>query len=247
MQNAIWSAVAGSVYQMRRLDVIANNLANVNTVGFRGDRIDFQANLSQIRARQFQSARHGLHDINQMIHTHSTFQRGLIQPTGNPLDLALDGRGFFVIQAPDGERFTRAGDFHLDQNGQIVTDEGFVVQGEGGPITLRDDAGPPEITEEGAVFQNQEEVGRLRIVEVENPETLVKVTGRTFRSAPATHLADTTETLVIPRSLESSNVNLVREMVEMLQANRAFESYQRVITMVNTMNQQANTRIPQLG
>ncbi len=247
MQNTIWSAVAGSTYQMRRLDVIANNLANVNTVGFRADRVDFSAYLAQIRDRQFDSARRGLRDINDMIQTRTTKSNGVIQPTNNPLDMALNGPGFFVVSGPDGERYTRAGDFRTDAEGQLTTADGELVLGDGGPIQLREDAGTPEVTEEGAVFQNGEEIGRLRIVEFENPDSLVKVSGRAFRAGRNTQIIENTGTAVVPRSLEGSNVNMMREMVAIVQAERAFDSYQRVISLVNTINQAANNRIPQVG
>ena len=246
MHNAMWTAVTGSVFQMRRLDVIANNIANVNTVGFRGDRMDFSSYLAQIRQREFTPYRRQLNDISELIHTRTNFQPGMIVSTGNPLDLAMVGRGFFVVDGPNGPLYTRAGNFQIDETGQLTTADGLTVQGENGPIRLREGL-PFEITPEGAVFQEDTEVGRLRLVEIENPETMVKIGRGRFRSTQVTRVSEAEQREIMPNSLEGSNINLIREMTNLIQAGRAFESYQKIISMINNVNQQANSKLAQIG
>lgn len=246
MHNAIWSAAVGSIFEMKRLDVIANNLANANTVGFRGDRIDFSSYLAQIRQKPFVRQGEELDRITQLMRTRTSFQPGFIQSTGNPLDVAITGDGLFVVETPEGPLYTRAGNFRLDSNGVLTTQDGHVVQGTAGPIQLRQGV-PFEMDEQGGVYQEESEVGRLRIVQVANPETLEKVEGKRFRSTTGTRISNHMQPQVASRSLEGSNVNIVREMTYMVQAGRAFQGYQQIISLVNQINQQANNKIPQMS
>jgi len=242
MHNTMWSAVAGSMYQMRRLDVIANNLANANTPGFRADRMEFSTYLSQVRTEDFAGYRDSLSELNQLISTHTDYKPGVIRQTGNPLDMAIAGDGYFVVQTPDGPLYTRAGNFEFDVAGQIVTGDGFILRGEGGPIQIREGL-PFEIDENGAVFQEQDEVGRVQIMEIANPETLQKVGNKRFKASAETRVRVSENPRIMQRALEGSNVDAVREMTHMVQTGRAFESYQRVISLVNNINQQANSKL----
>jgi len=246
MHNAMWSAVAGSVFQMRRLDVIANNLANVNTTGFRGDRIMFDSYLAQIDDERFASNRKNVGNISDYMYTATNFQQGELHQTNNPLDVALATEGYFVVQTDKGTMYTRAGNFQFDLEGQLMTGNGFPVQGEGGAIQVRDGL-PFEIDEQGSVYQEGEEVGRLQVVQIQNPETMEKVGGKMFKATRATRIAASDDHRVVQGALEGSNVNIVREMGQMVTAGRAFESYQQIISMMDNVNQQANNRLWQVS
>ena len=246
MHNTMWSAVAGSMYQMKRLDIIANNLANANTTGYRGDRIQFSAYLNQIQSNQFSRNRESLDEINQLMTTRTTHRQGGIIHTENATDMAINGEGFFALQTPNGVQYTRAGNFRLDTEGNLVSNEGYLVQSEGGAIQIRDGL-PFEVDEQGNVYQGEDEVGRLQLVEVQNPETLQKVSGSRFKATSATRVATMEAPQIIQRSLEGSNVNPLREMGQLLQTSRAFESYQSVIGIINSINQQANNKLSSLS
>jgi len=245
MQNTIWSATAGSIYQMRRLDVIANNLANADTPGYKGDLLTFQSYLSQIAEPDFTRYRTGALDINHMMSVHTSFADGRMRQTGNPLDFAIGGEGFFSVQTERGEMLTRAGAFQLDEQGQLVTTDGELLVGDGGPIQLLEgEEQEIQVDEYGYVYQAGEEIGRIKVTAVENPETLVKQGGARFS------VTDQTRTTVLDMPelrqgfLEGSNINVIRNVTEIIQAGRAFEAYQGVIRMVNSINEQANRVIP---
>jgi flagellar basal-body rod protein FlgF len=243
--NTTWNAVAGSVFQMKQLDVTANNLANVDTPGFKGDRISFSSYMAQIARPEFARERESIKTINERIKTHTDFAPGPLMSTGNQLNFAIDGEGYFTIQTPKGEQLTRAGDFRLDDQGQLVTDDGQIVAGEGGPIQIQD--GTPVdlvVDDTGLVYQNGEEIGRLRIQQVENPETLVKVGGKRFAAGRDSRVGPMETPAVRQGVIEGSNVNLIREVTSIIQATRAFESYQRIISLDNSINERANQILP---
>jgi len=242
MHNAMWAATVGSMYQMQRMDVIANNLANANTVGFKADQVSFKATMSQIQTDQFAHYRDNLSPISASMITRTTFAPGIVQDTKNSMDVAILGDGFFAVQTTDGLRYTRAGNFTLDPDGQITTSDGHVVLGEGGPIQIRDGL-PFEIDEIGKVYQDGNEIGKLLVTKVTNPETLEKVSGKMFKPTGATRTESIDAPDIKQGALESSNVNIIREMTYMVQAGRAFEAYQQVIGLMNNINQQALSKI----
>lgn len=245
MQNTIWNATAGSIYQMRQLDIIANNLANADTPGYKGDQLSFQYYLSQIAEKDFAQYREGALDINRMMTVQTSFSDGRVRQTGNQLDFAINGEGFFSVQTDRGEMLTRAGAFQFDSQGQLVTADGELLVGDGGPIQLL--AGEEQeiqVDEYGYVYQAGEEIGRIKVTAVENPETLTKQGGARFSTTDQTR----TEVLDLPELrqgfLEGSNINVIRSVTEIVQAGRAFEAYQNVIRMTNSINEQANRVIP---
>jgi flagellar basal-body rod protein FlgF len=248
MHNTIWNGVVGSIFQMRQLDVAANNLANADTPGFKADRITFKSYLAQIQEPQFAGERRSIRSIEEHFQTRTGFAPGPLTPTGNSLDFAIDGPGFFVLQTPQGERYTRAGGFRLDEQGQLVSAEGFAVAGAGGAIQTQDSLRMDlTIDEYGTVYQEGQEIGRIRVVEVQNPETLAKVGSRLFAAGRDTRVNDAEAPDVRQGVLEGSNVNLIREMSQVVQAGRAFEAYQRIVAMTNALNEKANQQISQVS
>jgi flagellar basal-body rod protein FlgG len=244
MHNTIWNAVAGSVFQMRQLDTAANNLANADTPGFKSDRVTFASYLAQIQKPAFAAERMSIQRVEERIRSHTSHAPGAITQTGGDLDFAINGPGYFEVQTPDGPQYTRAGNFRLDDQGQLVTSDGYIVGGEGGPIAFQE--GQPmeiRIDEYGAIYQAGQEIGRLAVVDIENPATLTKVAGRRFAATRETRVAPMEAPEIVQGALETSNVNVVQEVMQVMQAGRAFEAYQRVIQVVNNLNQQANQQI----
>ncbi len=181
--------------------------------------------------------------------SYTIFEQGSVKQTENPFDLALDGEGFFVVNTPYGERLTRNGSFMLGPEGMLVTQEGYPVLGEEGVIRIRENNF--KIDEDGRVMENRalpddrlismtenrwedaQEVDRLRVVNVRRPRHLEKqgssLLRDTWESGEPQILEDDIRPTVLQGFLETSNVNPVSEMVEMIQVNRAYEANQRVI------------------
>jgi flagellar basal-body rod protein FlgG len=156
------------------------------------------------------------------------FSQGAIQTTGNPLDVAINGDGFFSIQTPDGVQYTRQGSFTLNTEGVLVTQDGYPVMGEGGEIALEE--GTVEIDMQGTLYVDGDEVGRLQITDFPNAGSLKKTgNGRFIPTDPALQGRQPEDTIVRQGHLESANVNPVSAMTEMIETSRAFEAYQKVI------------------
>ena len=183
MQNAILVGLSRQVALAREMDVVANNIANLNTTGFKADGSLFEEYLnSAARADQTGSRVSFVHDRG-IWHDMS---QGAIERTGNPLDVAIDGKGFLVVQTPNGERYTRNGSLQINATGQLVTSDGFPVLGDGGPITLQPTDRQVQISRDGtiSVREGTSKVdsarGKLRLVTFANPQQLQKDGSSTF-------------------------------------------------------------------
>ena len=233
MIQGLYTAVSGMAAHQTRIDILANNLANVDTPGFKAEMItidqsvmpeslwrDILAPLSTVEA--------GRAGVN--------LAPGALKSTGSPLDLAIVGPGLFVVQTPQGERYTRAGNFVRDSEGFLATQDGFRVLGTGGPVPV------PEagfrVDEAGGLPDG----GTLRFVGSGTFQSLVKVGGTLFASAENTPApAAATDVRIVQGQLEGSNVNVVMNMVEMLATTRTYEAYQRTIQALDqTVGQAAN-------
>ncbi len=230
MSGGMYLAAAGALVQQLRLEVLANNVANISTIGYKGDRSIFQIP-EETESQSFETSIEGIQSLSPYAPPFSTvidFSQGAIRQTGNPLDVALNGSGFFSIQTPDGVQYTRQGNFTLDSEGVLITPDGYPVLGEGGEITL--DEGTVEIDGQGGVYVDGDEVGRLQISDFTNPETLIKAGNGRFVGSDAAILGERPENSTVSQGyLETANVNPVRAMTEMIETSRAFEAYQKVI------------------
>jgi flagellar basal-body rod protein FlgF len=200
--------VRGCRIQEHRLETIANNLANANTTGFKKDILSFDHLLS--------------------IHQKANLAQGNIRHTGNAVDLALSGEGFFKVSTQDGIRYTRNGKFHVNAEGQLVTPSGHPVLGEGGPISIE---GTDVVVDDiGKVSVDGEEVDTLAVVSFGEPELLQKQ-GDSYYVYNGDEGEGPTpqETSVKQGYLEESNVVVTQEMIKMIETLRHFESYQKVL------------------
>lgn len=219
MSNGIYVATQGAVAQSIALDATANNIANATTPGYHAERVTFQEALTNARSAD-------IYSVGQYT-TRIDGQEGALTRTDNPLDLALEGDGYFGVQTPNGPRYTRAGNFQLDGQGQIVTSQGFAVRGEGGaPITIPEETKQIHIAADGTVSADALEVGKLELVRFAQAnlkregETLYAAAGRPQAGDPPTVRAGT---------LEASNVNLVRGVVDLVKISRNYEALMRMI------------------
>ena len=223
-----------------RQELVANNLANANTPGFKTQRA-FSTLLKRSMAgggagrvaeaaAEVTSKPAGAGGEEQRITgIYTSFEQGRIEYTHRELDLAIDGEGFFVVDTPFGERFTRSGSFTLTEAGLLATYGGNLVMGSGGPIAVEGEQ--VEVTPDGKVVVDGEEVDTLKVVAFPNPENLDRQ-GNTFVSNTETyHEADFSRTQIVQGALERSNVDPIGEMVEMIALHRGFEADQRSITL----------------
>jgi flagellar basal-body rod protein FlgG len=230
------------VTQFNRLNVISNNLANVNTAGYKQDDIiigDFERLFSEKRdnlplenntkeAAKFLNR--NLNKVPIVVEEYTNFNVGDIEKTDNPLDIALKEKNrFFAINTPDGEKLTRAGNFNLDSNGYLVTKEGYpVLDDKNKPVKLQPSY-PVTIDKNGNIYQNKQKIATLKIVRIDNLNTLKKIGDSMFDFDPNTAVTDPTNS-TLQGFLEKSNVNPIREMTDLIETNRLVEQYQKVMT-----------------
>jgi flagellar basal-body rod protein FlgF len=220
MSSGIYVATAGAVAQSHALDATANNIANASTAGFRSDRVLFREALATARSPDVASVSAATSRIDS--------QAGALTQTANPLDLALEGDGYFAVQTPNGARYTRAGNFKLDDERKLVTPEGFAVRGEGGaPIAIPPDAATISVAIDGSVSADGNPVGKLELVRFESKQ--LKREGGTLFSATGQPEAGGDRPKVRSGMLEASNVNIVRGVVDLVKVSRTYESLMRVI------------------
>ncbi len=220
-------AARASVVQQHHLDIIANNLANAATAGFKADRLVF----NDLMSREMRTV-HG---------------QGSLRHTDNPLDLAINGDGFFLVKTKDGNRLTRDGSFKMLANGTLVTSDGNqVLDSSGQGITLNPNGDRPHVDDQGGVYQGVEQVGIVGVVQVADKKQLRKEGMNLFSgedgNLPATSPAQ--DFSLTQGSLEMSNVDVVTEMVGMINAHRNFESYQKALQAMQDMD---NKTVNQVG
>ncbi|SNB47040.1 flagellar basal-body rod protein FlgF [Geobacter sp. DSM 9736] len=232
MNSGLYAALSGNISAMRRLEIVTNNLANANTAGFKKDRLQFESLLNG-----GQQARLTDTPVLSAERFYTDYSAGPQRQTGNTLDLALEGEGFFVINTPEGRAYTRQGNFKRDAGGKLVTIDGHEVLGNGGPINIG--IGKVDIDARGAVVVNGEPVGMLQVVDFPKPYALQKIGNAMFIPANQAAPQPAARTLVAQGALEESNVNTVLEMANMIEANRYFETCQKVVKGYDDMTAKA--------
>ncbi len=277
MKN-IWVPLSGQVAQQRKVETIANNVANANTVGFKKDQLVFKEHLTaltrgiddiDIPRKEFSPADfyHTQGAENAMVAVDggfTIFEQGTLIPTSNPLDLALKGDGFFEVLTPTGVRFTRKGNFSLNREGELVTDQGYrLLSALSVPEeTLRDPASAASIpapedrvmripanaklsfTDDGEILTRDGTVGKISVVEVKDKHALRKEGNSLFITPDEGNLVRTNlKTTVNQGFLEGSNVNAIEEMSELIKAHRHFESIQKAINAYDQISGKAANEV----
>ena len=239
----VYQVLAGMLGQEQRVAQIANNLANVNTVGFKKDGAMFQDYLA-VAAReagvgpdaQTSSRPEKVSSWPDLSVSYTDFSMGSLQTTGRPLDVAIEGEEFFEIKPKNASEtfYTRAGNFTLDAQGGLVTPEGHAVLDENGrAIALNPQLGTPQITSDGMIRQGGADVARLGLVKFQDPQQLVKVGDGLFQAPAGVLEATATGAQVRSGMLEGSNVNAIREMVDMIETQRAYDVNQKAILAID--------------
>lgn len=238
MSDGIFLSGAAMISQQARQEALVNNIANSSTPGYKAAHV-FADVLEEVAGTGSEAIRAMERDKFQYI----DFGQGAIRPTGRPLDMALDGKGFFVVLTPDGERYTRNGNFTLDGEGTLVTQEGHPVVSESGPLTL--EAADFTINDKGEVLVGGEPIGALQVRDFSNPENLIREGSGLFAPAPNRSLVDSeVEAKVCQGCLEESNVSGTKEMVRMMALLKQFEAAGHTLKLQNsTIRRPANELI----
>ena len=230
-------ALSGLRARVDALDRLATDIANVGTAGYKGERDTTMAAERPTFDRSLQSAIDTAHGGRRLDMTD-----GAIALTGRPLDVALDGEGFFVVDTPFGQRYTRNGHFTIDANRKLVTEDGLDVMGEGGPITMGE--GPIRVDADGSIWAGDTKAGRLSVVKFADAGQLRRDSGSRLRAI--NQEAEPVEAPAIRAgSLEQSNVSVVERVAVMTEVSRSFEALQRGISVL--MNDIDGRAISELG
>jgi len=251
MINGMLEASRGCLKEEIRMDVIANNLANSTGIGFKKDRVSFQQYLNQTQTSEPQQiTQEGLQRDPYLMTIDVDMSEGDIQTTGNELDLAITGDGFFKINTPDGIRYTRKGNFTLDSDGNMVTQDGYPVMGKAGTINIPiSDTSNNVIVidDQGSISVDETIIDQLDLVNFDDYAGLVKDERNLFRNdSDNPEVEISTDTTVKQGYIELSNVNVAEEMVNMIHSMRAFESYQKAVKAIDQMNNEAINQVGRL-
>lgn len=247
MDRALYAAVSGGTLESLRLDIVSNNLANVNTVGFKGSRLvsrqqEFADTLVAKMSNDTQAARkhHLMIPGVESVRTETDFSGGAVNFTGNPLHVALrTENAFFVVEGQGGEpAYTRAGNFLRNAEGDLILPDGSRALGQGGPISLPE--GPAQITSNGSVMVNGQSVGQLQVVSFEDLNALKREEGVRFSVQEGAE-PQPSNVEVVPQSVEMPNINAVSAMVEMIRASQGFEAYTKTIKTIDELTEKSLT------
>lgn len=255
--KGVYTALSGAVAQSLKMDTIANNIANVSTPGFKRDQQVFQEYLTErekegsvVNIPRIPASPESFYDQQgkdksfvDLAGTFTDFSAGSVKATGNPLDVALEGDGFFEIATPNGVQFTRNGSFKLDGNGRLVTGEGFPVlmEAEGGTDIearfITSESGQIRIEGNGDVLEGDQLIGRIAVSNLTDKNALNKVGAQRYSFKPnfQPEVTPVANQKMLPGFVEASNVNIVREMTDMIATTRVFESTQKAISAYDSM------------
>jgi flagellar basal-body rod protein FlgF len=250
MENALLVGLSRQMTLERQMDVVANNLANINTAGFKGEKSMFEEFLSpgarednftgRDRRVSFVQDRATLHDMAS----------GPIEPTKNPLDVAISGNAFLAVQTPGGERYTRDGGMQINNQGQLVTVSGAPVLGTSGPIVFQPTDHDINISEDGTitVLEGTNRIdsvrGKLRMVSFTQAQQLLKQGSNLYAAPAGTTPQPSTTSKINQGFIERSNVNSTFEMTRMIDVSRA---YQSVSAMLNAQADLQKSAIEKLA
>ena len=244
MDSGYYAACAGLAAQTQALELIANNLANLSTAGYRGQQATFRSLLAGGMAVGWNPLNAAVNDFGVLGGSRTDLSSGNLVATGNPLDLAVAGAGFFVVKSPQGILYTRNGGFHVSPTGQLVTGQGDAVMGEQGPILLP--SGTVAVGGDGTVSVNGEVVATLRIAEFA-PATSLRAVGNALYDAPQGSALPAASSSLRQGLLEDSNVSPVEGVVQLISAQRNAEMMQRALTLFDSQfNQTAVQDLPRV-
>ncbi len=253
MENTVLVGLSRQVALQRELDVVANNVANLNTTGFKAGGALFEQYLMPVaRDNTFNGADTRLNFVQDRA-TWLDLGQGTIQQTGNPLDVAIDGSGFLVVQTPRGERYTRNGALQINATGELVTSEGFQVLGESGPITFQTSDRDITINADGSIRVREgssatadSSRGKLRLMEFATPQQLQKDGASLFVAGANMQPQPAAESRVVQGAVEKSNVQGVLEMTRLIEVSRAYSEVAAILQQQSELRRDSINRLAEV-
>ena len=260
MQDAMFSGLFGALTTEHRMNSIANTLANVNTHGYKADKLAFKDNLAYYAHDEIREPILNLRDKPlfpepknmsrvRIAVSQIDFTQGAMHLTNNNLDVAINGENaFFKVQTPNGEYLTRNGHFALSADGTLMTPQGYTVMGEGGGIIIPQGTRNISISGDGQVQADNTVVGRIQVVSVDKPHNLEKKGYNLYKARENTQVTESNafadnRVRLEQGYMETANVEVVSEMVNMIETNRQFEAYQKVMQTADTLDRAANEKV----
>ena len=250
MENASLVGLSRQMALQRELDVVSNNIANLNTTGFKADNVVFQEFLMPgARANQFAGADRQL----SFVHDRATWldlSQGPVEHTGNPLDVAISGNAFLTVQTPRGERYTRNGALQINAQAQLVTSEGLQVIGQNGPIVFQPNDRDISIGVDGLISVREgqnttdSQRGKLKLASFDQPQRLQKDGTSTYMAPAGVTPQVPTDARVSQGAIEKSNVKSVMEMTRMVEVTRA---YTQIASMLQSQSDTRKSAIDKLA
>ncbi len=244
MDSGYYAACAGLAAQMQSLELLGNNLANLSTTGYRGEQTTFRSILTGRDTVGWNAINVAVNDYGVLSGSRLDLASGSLAPTGNPLDVSVAGKGFFVVQSGTETRYTRNGSFHVSPTGQLVTSQGESVLGQTGAITLP--GGSVVISSDGTISVEGNVVDQLRLAEFA-PATELTPIGNATYTAPAGAALPAADSTVEQGMLEGSNVNPTVAVVQLIMVQRNAEMLARAVAALDgQMNQTAVQDLPRV-
>ena len=250
MENLLLVGLSRQMTLRRQMDVVANNIANINTTGFKAERMLFQEYLSPTAHEDNFIGRDRRVSFVQDRATMHDFAGGPVEPTKNPLDVAIDGNAFLAVQTPGGERYTRDGNLQINNQGQLVTASGLPVLGANGPIVFQQTDHDINISQDGtvSVLEGTNRIdsirGKIRMVQFASPQQLMKEGSNLYSAAPGVNAQPSLTSKLNQGFIERSNVSSVTEMTRMIEVTRA---YTELSNMLQSQGDSRRTAIEKLA
>jgi len=252
MENFSLVGLSRQIALQRELDVVANNIANLNTSGYKADNVVFQEYIMPVaRANQFRGGDRAV----SFVHDRATWldlSQGSVQQTGNPLDIALSDEAFLTVQTPRGERYTRNGALQINGSGQLVTSEGLAVLGESGPIVFQGNDRNVAISTDGTISVREgqnttdSQRGKLRLATFAQPQRMQKDGTSTYMAPPGMAPEAAPRVRVIQGAIEKSNVRSVVEMTRMIEVTRTYTQLAGMLQQQSDMRRAAIEKLAEV-
>lgn len=232
MDSGFYAACTGLLAKTDALELTANNIANLSTTGYKGQMEFYRSVQAAVGNHRLSSLNQAVNDYGVLGGTAIDLKTGEFQKTGNDLDLAIEGSGFFVVKTPAGIRYTRNGTFHTDANGNLLTANGDQVMGEQGPIEIP--SGTVTFSSDGTISQNGAVVASMKLVAFK-PGTSLQVDGNSYFQAPAAAEQPATDPRLSQGMLESSNQNPVESAVSLVALQRHAQLLEQALSIFHSV------------
>ena len=244
MDSGYYAACTGLRAQNQALEIIANNLANASTAGYRGGLTAFQSLVASATTEPMSALNYAINDYNVMGASGVDLSTGSLERTGNPLDMAIEGRGFFAVQTKAGTLYTRNGSFQISATGQLTTQAGDPVLGAAGPVLVP--SGEISVSRDGTISVNGAVADKLRMVEFTSGSSIAAA-GGAYYSAPATDVLPAADARVRQGMIENSNAGTTKAIADLVVVQRHAEMLQRALSVFySEFNQIAANTLPKV-